>query len=151
MEYKKWTYEGGSLIVEKYIGEFEKSFILNAQEELYAPIPANTAISMLTDLSEATFPNLTVDDLKEILDVLAVHHNQYASFHGAMVTSLSHYEDFEVAYNYAMQANDKNIAVIIFHSVDSALDWLNVSTKNAEEIKKELGFNSNIQEHSTSD
>ncbi|MCR9250964.1 MAG: hypothetical protein NXI20_11085 [bacterium] len=145
MDYKNWTYEEGSLIVEKYTGAFNKEFILKAQEELYAPIPTNKAISMLTDLSEATFPNLSVDDLKEILSVLDKNHHQYTSFQGAMVTSLSQYEDFEVAHNYAKQAHDKNIVVMIFHSLDSALDWLHVSAENATSIRTKLASKNDIE------
>ncbi len=138
MRYKKWTYAKGSLIAEKYIGAFGREFIVRAQEELYSDIPENMEVLMLTDLTEATFPNLSRADLQEILSVLISHHSQYKSFNGALVTSKSAFADFEVAYEYAMQASDNNIAVMTFHSLDSALDWLSVPEDYIESIKSVL-------------
>lgn len=139
MKYKTWTYRGGSLIVEKYHGEFSNEVLQQNEEEMFQLLEnADDQLLILSDIREASFPDLTLEDMKEIIQVYEVNNKISQRLKTAIVTGANHFEDFNRAVDYAKISSENSTTMLVFNFLDSAMDWLRLDEDEKSQIKSDL-------------
>lgn len=139
MEHKFWKYRNGTLIVQQYLGVVGHEDIIKNDTLAFSEIPKGaTNIINLCDISQSTYPDLkheqVVDLLKAVEDVPGLRM--------ALYTGSVNYEDYEKAITYVTHWKGKPIAVVPFNFLNSAFDWLNLTTEEREVIKENFNLSS---------
>ena len=135
MKHHYWVLCNGTLMVEKYIGDIKLEEILQNDQMLIEDIIPEHAIShWLSDISEATFPDVAFEDIEKLFLSIDNHPELTQGMKIALYTGASHYKDFQKASEYARKGSTRPFSVVPFNFLTSALEWLELNDAEQFEV-----------------
>ena len=139
MGYQKWTHRDGMVLVEKYTGTVIFDDVLqNDQEALEDNQPYSGQLLVLTDVIEAMFDQVAIDQFKELLQSLDDHAAQTYGMKLAIFAGMNRFEDFQKLARYAEEAAERPFSIFVFNVIETAMTWLGIVDSERELIASQL-------------
>ena len=139
MKQELWSYRNGLLIVERFTGTFNPEEIRKSYEVIVRKaLKKNEPLTVLADLSNATFPHIEPVEIKELFATLDKNIETINGMRIALIANEEHYNEFVKASSYAIEATKRPITVMVFHSLTSATEWLELSSQEHQLITENL-------------
>lgn len=128
MGYKKLVLRDGLLNIEKYYGIVDIDEIINADAEMYTEdVPKDQSLLILADLSAATFPNISYEDIDSLFAVIDDFTTLSNGMKHAFYTGMMDMESFNKAHHYIELGSKKALTMVPFTHLDVAMDWLGLN------------------------
>jgi len=140
LKYNLWSYRHGLLIVEKFSGTFKIDQIRGAENLIVGNrCGQRQKFRVLSDLTTADFPDVYEQEIDKVLKTYDENIELLKGMKMAVLANESLYDEFLKANSFALAATKRPITVMIFHSILSAFEWLEITKKEQKNIIKDLG------------
>jgi hypothetical protein len=102
MGHKIWKHRGGSLVVEKYTGEVQLDHKISNDDQILTEVPPGIDwLRCLTDVSKATFPDISHEQFAKAFQSIDKHSATSQEMKLAIYTGMNPIHDFEKIKTYA--------------------------------------------------
>lgn len=139
MKYRNWLYREGLLVVEKFTGKFNFDQIRTIDiltENLDSD--QSQQLLVLTDLSDALFPEVEASQIEKVFGTIDKNISAIKGMKMAILANSDIYDEFIKANNFAIEATKRPITVMVFHTYQSAMNWLEVDENEQSNILKKI-------------
>ena len=139
MKYRKWTHRNGSLVVEQYVGAVELEHVIALDDQMLTEVPSGIGqLLCLTDISRATFSNLSHEQLVDAFQSIDDHFEKTRRMKLALFTGMNRFEDYQKASTYVRHGERRDLSVLFFNALDTAMIWLGLHDAERALITEQL-------------
>lgn len=135
MKHEHWIIESANLLVEKYKGVINKNDIGKGEGRLYRMMDKARPFKSIVDVSEAIFFNIKHDEIKFIFEDFQKRLGDEASGKFVLYNGNNAKDDY-LKTSLFTKFETSDIRLRNFIDLKEATDWLELESKEAEEVFK---------------